>query len=105
MVKAIENQAEFTTKVKSNPGVSVVDFHAVWCGPCKAIAPAVEALDGEYTDVTFVKVDVDEQPEIAQEYSVRAMPTFLIFKNGEKVDEVVGANKLALDAAVKKAVA
>ena len=56
----------------------------------------------QYTDVRFYKVDVDEVPDLAQELGIRAMPTFVIFKNGEKVDEVVGANPKAIEAAILK---
>jgi thioredoxin 1 len=103
--------------------IVVTDFFATWCGPCKVIAPKVEAyvffpilhpplvlthynrnrLAGEFPDVHFTKVDVDETPDVAQEYGIRAMPTFLIFKNGKKIKEVVGANAAALTAAVNEA--
>jgi hypothetical protein len=65
-------------------------------GPCKVIAPKVEAFSVDYTDVLFYKVDVDELNQVASEVGVRAMPTFMLFKNGEKVAEVVGANPSAL---------
>ena len=88
----------------ADSGIMVLDCFATWCGPCKAIAPHVVTLSGQYPGVRFYKVDVDEVPDLAQELGVRAMPTFLIFKNGEKVGEVVGANKKALEAAIKKEV-
>lgn len=75
---------------------------ATWCGPCKVIAPKIVDLAKKYTNVKFYKLDVDEVPDVAQELGVRAMPTFLIFKNGEKVDEVVGANERAVVAAIEK---
>ena len=59
-------------------------------------------MSDNYTDARFYKVDVDEIPEVAQEWSVRAMPTFLLFKDGEKAGEVVGANPAALEAAIKQ---
>lgn len=62
------------------------------CGPCKVIAPKVVEFSKEFPDVDFVKVDVDDLSDVAAEYSIRAMPTFLLFKDGEKVAEVVGAN-------------
>ncbi|KAJ3192286.1 Cytoplasmic thioredoxin isoenzyme 2 [Irineochytrium annulatum] len=76
----------------SPTGLTVVDFNATWCGPCKAIAPRFDQLSERHPGVNFLKVDVDEQSGIAGTYSVRAMPTFLFFKNGSKVDEVVGAD-------------
>ncbi len=82
----------------------VLDCMATWCGPCKVIAPQVVKLSNDtFPDVKFYKVDVDEVPDVAQELGVRAMPTFVIFKDGEKVGEVVGANAKALEAAVRKA--
>ncbi|KAL6244086.1 thioredoxin trx1 [Rhinocladiella similis] len=83
----------------------VVDCFATWCGPCKVIAPEVVKFSesAEFKDkVDFYKIDVDEVPDVAQELGVRAMPTFMLFKNGEKVGEVVGANKRALEQAIKE---
>lgn len=80
----------------------MIDCFAVWCGPCKTIAPEVVKLSHKYTNTRFFKVDVDEVPDLAQELGVRAMPTFLLIKDGQKVGEVVGANKAALEAAVVK---
>lgn len=72
----------------------VVDFSASWCMPCKMIAPVFEemALSDEYRDVVFIKVDVDENPEVSQRYQVMAMPTFLFLKNGKVVDRFSGAS-------------
>ena len=78
----------------------VVDFYATWCGPCKVIAPKVVEYSKEFPDVDFIKVDVDDLSDVAAEHSIRAMPTFLLFKGGKKVAEVVGANAAKLKAAV-----
>ncbi|KAF7513078.1 thioredoxin trx1 [Endocarpon pusillum] len=78
----------------------VLDCFATWCGPCKVIAPKVVQLAKEFQDARFYKIDVDEVSDVAQELGIRAMPTFLLFKNGEKVGEVVGANEKALKAAI-----
>ena len=75
---------------------------ATWCGPCKTIAPKIVKMSNNYPSVRFYKLDVDEVPDVAQELGVRAMPTFLVFRDGEKVGEVVGANEVALEALVKK---
>ena len=83
--------SEFDSIIKK-PSLTVVDFYADWCGPCKQIAPKFEQLSTKFPSVNFVKVNVDEAKEIASKYSVRAMPTFLFFKNGTKVNEVVGAD-------------
>lgn len=69
----------------------LVDFWAVWCGPCKAIAPHLETLAGELGDrVKIVKLDVDSNPGISARYGVRSIPTLLLFKDGEVIDKMVG---------------
>ena len=83
----------------------VLDCMATWCGPCKVIAPKVVELSQAHPDVMFYKLDIDEVPDVAQTLAIRAMPTFVLFKDGEKVDEVVGANLPPLEAAIKKALA
>ncbi|KAF3904692.1 Thioredoxin-1 [Orbilia brochopaga] len=104
MVHEIKSLEEFNKLIKEDK-VTVVDFHATWCGPCKQIAPHVESLAEEHTDANFVKVDVDEVADVAAECGIRAMPTFMIFRNGEKVTEVVGANPSALRTAVTQSLA
>ena len=82
--------ANFTEKVKE--GLSVVDFWAVWCGPCRMIGPIIEELSMEYKDKVLVgKVDVDSNHEVSMRYGVRSIPTILFFKDGEVVDKHVGA--------------
>ncbi|SPJ81508.1 related to thioredoxin [Fusarium torulosum] len=78
----------------------LVDFWAEWCGPCRIISPVVEKLSQDIPSVHFVKVDVDQAVDIAQEYNIRAMPTFIMFKHGEKVGEVVGADPSKVKALV-----
>lgn len=80
----------------------MLDCFAEWCGPCKVIAPKVSSYSDTYTNVAFYKIDVDAVPDVAAELGVRAMPTFFFFKNGQKVDEVVGAAPPAIEAAIKK---
>ena len=63
----------------------VIDFFATWCGPCKMIAPKLEQMDKDMDNVVFLKVDVDEAEDVAQEYNISAMPTFVFLKNGQKV--------------------
>ena len=63
----------------------VIDFFATWCGPCKMIAPKIVEMDAEMNNVVFLKVDVDEAEDAAQEYNIQAMPTFLFIKNKQKV--------------------
>ena len=78
----------------------VVDFSATWCGPCRFITPAYEALSEKYATADFVKVDVDECKSIAQRCGVTAMPTFQFLRGGRKVGEVKGANAAALELAL-----
>ncbi|CAK5264965.1 unnamed protein product [Mycena citricolor] len=87
---------------KSKDKLSVIDFHATWCGPCHAIAPVYENLSRQYPNVNFFKCDVDAAKDVAQLYSVSAMPTFIFLKGSSKVDMVRGANKAALESALKK---
>ena len=84
--------ATFAEEVVNADTPVVVDFWAEWCGPCKAIAPIVEELAGEYAGkVKFTKLDVDSNPKTAMNFGIRGIPTLLIFNNGEAVDQVVGA--------------
>ncbi|KAH8120090.1 thioredoxin-domain-containing protein [Phellopilus nigrolimitatus] len=87
---------------KSKDKLTVIDFHAQWCGPCKIIAPTFEALSKQFKNVNFLKCDVDDAQPVAQRYSVAAMPTFLFLKGSDIVDEVKGANSSALKAAVER---
>merc|ERR1712168_1481289 len=88
-----ENKADFATQLAAAGGkLVVVDFHATWCGPCKMIAPHLEEMDKTMDDVVFLKVDVDEWEDIAMEYQINAMPTFIFIKNKSKVADLTGAN-------------
>ena len=70
----------------------LVDFWAVWCGPCQMLAPTIEELAREYEGrVKVGKVNVDEQPELARQFGIMSIPTMIVFKNGEKVNQLVGA--------------
>lgn len=83
--------ASFDTDVVNSDGLVLVDFWAAWCGPCKAIAPVLEELAEDYQGrVKIVKVDVDANPQSAARFGIRSIPTLFVFKNGERVDTVVG---------------
>jgi thioredoxin 1 len=93
---AADNVQKFTdgnfdeTVLKSGPAV-LVDFWAEWCGPCKRLAPTIDALAAEYAGrVTIGKLNVDENPSVSFKYQVRGIPTLLLFKGGQVVESVVG---------------
>ena len=88
-MKIIESMKEYDEILANNKSV-VDDFYADWCGPCKMIGPVLQEVSNEVTDVTFVKVNVDELGEIAQRYGVMSIPTLIAFKDGKKVNQAVG---------------
>lgn len=100
-IPKLTSVAEFESSIKGQK-LSVVDFYATWCGPCKAMAPHLSKLVQEYPDVGFYKVDVDESPEIAQQCQVSAMPTFVFAKKGELLGKIVGANPQGLEQGIKQ---
>ena len=88
MVKEI-NAEEYSEIIYSTNRV-VIDFHATWCGPCKVLSPILEELDDEIEGVEFVKLDVDQHPQIAGQNQVMGVPTVVILKDGEVKDRFVG---------------
>ena len=100
----IVNKVEFDEMIKS--GYTLVDFFANWCGPCKMLGPVLEGLAEEYPNVNFVKVDVDEEGELAAKYGVMSIPTVFILKDVEIVAKTGGMQpksqiKAFIDSAVK----
>ena len=91
MAKYVElNNSNFEEAVKE--GVTMVDFWAPWCGPCRMIAPVVEELAEDFEGkATIAKVNTDEEQDIAVKYGIRSIPSILFFKDGEVVDQMVGA--------------
>lgn len=106
-VITIGSETAFDTllsRAKSASLPVVVDFTASWCGPCKAVAPVYDSLAKENPKTVFLKIDIDEQKELAQRYSIASVPTFISFnKSGEKQPEVKGANVQGLKDLVKAA--
>ena len=101
------NDQEFHNLVLQSETPVLVDFWAPWCGPCKAIAPVLEELSGEYGEkITIAKINVDDSPETPGQFGVRGIPTLIMFKGGDAVDQVVGAvPKTQLKEMIDRAVA
>lgn len=87
-MKVLEKEEDFKDIIQN--GKVVVDFFATWCGPCKMQAPVLEEVEKEHEEITFLKVDVDEFMDIAQEYGIMSIPTIKLFENGTEVRTNVG---------------
>ena len=101
----ILQDATFDKEVLKSDVPVLVDFWAVWCGPCKAVAPHVDELASQYKGkVKVAKMDVDQHQQVPQQYGIRSIPTLLVFKGGRVVDTIVGAvSKSKLEDSLKKA--
>jgi len=103
-VEHLSSTSHLSTIAAKN-SVVIIDFHATWCGPCKIIAPVFESLAARHAapnSVAFAKCDVDSCQDVASQYGVRAMPTFVILRNRSEVDRIQGADRSALTAAVER---
>ena len=89
MVKEVNGLNELDVLVKNNNKV-LVDLYATWCGPCKMLSPIVDKVSEDCKDVLVLKTDIDENPDIANEFGVEAIPTLLIFENGKLKNKNVG---------------
>jgi len=83
----LENE-NFNEIIKS--GLTLVDFYADWCGPCKMLSPIIEEVAVELNDLKIIKVNVDEHGDIAQKYGVMSIPTLILFKDGNEIDKSIG---------------
>jgi thioredoxin 1 len=84
-------QENFETEVMQSDKPVMIDFWASWCGPCQTVAPVIEELAQELTDVKIAKVNVDEQPDLATKFRIMSIPTMVLLKNGKVIDTTVGA--------------
>ena len=89
MVKEIKD-SNFEELVEKNKGVCLVDCFAVWCVPCKMLSPVLEDLSNEMTEVSFFKVDVDQNPQLSNALEIQYMPTLIIYKDGQILDKLIG---------------
>lgn len=98
------NQSNFEKEVINSNIPVIVDFWAAWCGPCRMIAPIIEQLSVEYLEkVKVAKLNVDENPDLAGQYGINSIPAIYMFKNGQKVDALIGARpKQAFDDMIKR---
>lgn len=99
MIKKLEKLEDFVSTIKTEKKV-LVDFNATWCGPCRMMARVIEDVEEDYPDITFLKVDTDQFPQIAQQFGVMSIPTLIPFidskrsfvvEEGEKKDVLLGA--------------
>ena len=79
-------------EMKSNGDKVLVDFYATWCGPCKSLMPLLESIEGEYSSVKFVKMDVDQNRDYIMELGIRSVPTVMVFNGSEMVNSSAGLN-------------
>lgn len=89
MVKEL-NKDNFQQEVLEADKVTLVDFFADWCGPCKMVGPIVDQIAAENTDINVCKVNVDKQPELAAKYNVMSIPTLISFENGQELKKSIG---------------
>ncbi|KAH8249011.1 hypothetical protein KR032_005060 [Drosophila birchii] len=103
MVYQVKDKDDLQAQLTKSAGKLVVlDFFATWCGPCKMISPKLSELATQYAEsIVVLKVDVDNCEDIAMEYNISSMPTFVFIKNGVKVEEFAGANAARVEDVIK----
>jgi len=95
----IESDNDFTSilqKAKTNKKIIIADMFADWCGPCRQMAPIFEELASKYPSIMFIKVNADQTPATSQTYRIKGLPSFLVFKDGNEIDRMTGANPQGL---------
>ncbi|KAI5777170.1 hypothetical protein EDC01DRAFT_698636 [Geopyxis carbonaria] len=103
MPTAITSMEEYEKAMEeSREKLVIIDCWAEWCGPCRSIAPVYSSLAADHPEAAFYKLDIDAAPQVAEELNVRSMPTFMFFRGGSSVDQVVGANPRALRVTIEK---
>ena len=90
MATTVITKENFKSEVLDAQGTVLVDFWADWCGPCRMLSPIVDQVAEQLNDVKVGKIDIDAQPELANQFGVMSIPTLIVFKNGQKVNESVG---------------
>lgn len=89
----VKHLTDSNFNAETSEGLVIVDFWAPWCGPCRIQGPIIDELSEEMTDVTFAKIDVDENPETAASFGVQSIPTLIVKKDGQVVETVVGVHR------------
>lgn len=84
------NASNFNTEIRESNGFAIVDFYAEWCGPCKMLAPVIDTIAEEHSDIVVGKVNVDESPQLAALYNVKSIPTVIYFKDGVEYARSLG---------------
>jgi thioredoxin 1 len=105
VVQNITDQ-DFKKEVTESSGYVLIDFWAPWCGPCKQLGPVLDEVSKITKEVKFLKINIDDNPEVASELGIRSIPTLILFKDGEKLDTRLGAmSATALQAWIKEKIA
>jgi len=103
MVQSLESIEDMLDVLEQNKeNLTVIDFWAEWCGPCKRFKPEFEKLSEKYPTVTFVTINVDDVPDVKDEFEISSLPTFDLVKNGQRVHRIMGTDKPGLDQAIRQ---